>query len=67
MTTATANLTTVLSDAEESIAHGVKEVERTFLFTDVPCGALKFKEEDPAKENPALNKEDMAAGLFQFC
>jgi len=67
--TATANqaLTSVLTDAEESINNGVKEVERTFLFTDVPCGAMKLRAEDFSGSNPAETTEDVAAELLTLC
>lgn len=64
--TSTMNITNVLNDAEESIAPVVKEVERTFLFTDVPCGALKYKP-DCTSINPADTKDDVAQSLLTFC
>lgn len=63
--TSTLNLTTVLTDAEENIAPVVKEVERTFCFTDVPCGAMKFTNEEP-KPNPEV-KDDVSQGILAFC
>lgn len=63
MTAATMNITNVLTDAEESIGPVVKEVERTFCFTDVPCGAMKLNKDEETKVSGEVKDE----GLFKFC
>lgn len=48
------NMTTAVVGTADPINATVKEVERTFCFTDVPCGAIKFRKEEkkPVKEQP---------------
>ncbi|CAB9525223.1 expressed unknown protein [Seminavis robusta] len=51
--------------ADETIGPVVREVERTLLFTDVPCGAMKTRDCDQAQ--CADTDDDVAQGFLKFC
>ena len=51
---------------DETIGPVVKDLERTFLFTDVPCGAMKFNEKASTEVSPEV-QDDVSKTLLTFC
>jgi hypothetical protein len=58
--------TTMANNMNDPINDSVKELERTFLFTDVPSCAMRFRNEDDTEKQPVAD-DDIAGQLTNFC
>ena len=60
-------MTTIMSTfSDDPINDSVKELERTFLFTDVPSGAMKLRKEDDKQKEPVAD-DDVSAQVTSIC
>ena len=58
-------MTTNNTTSEANIQRLLKDLERIFCFTDVPCGAMEYQDISKKSSGGAATKQETSTGLLQ--